>query len=43
MIRLTLTDWSDEKLTDLKALFDTAIDLGYDARLSFEKVDEIED
>ena len=40
MIKLTITDWNDEKLTDLKCLFDTAIDLGYDAKLSVETIED---
>jgi len=40
MIRLTITDWSDTQMTELKALFDYCIDKEYDAKLSFEKIED---
>lgn len=42
MIRLTLTDWTDTEMTELKALFDFAQSKGYDVKLSFENVEELD-
>jgi len=39
MIRVTLLDYTDEKMTEAKALFDFAVTQGWDCRISFEKDD----